>query len=241
MHGIKGTPSDEIVGLCMKGWIDKYQLHMNKQELQLAFDLNILGELPKKVEHYQCFSLEFFANVCNEYLEQKKHVNQKAQQLQQQQPRAALPPVDMTRQLITAILADFKLICTDTPVEGYNYQQYHISGRLEMLGQLVEITLNEPQIADLRERAKTLVLNRLRAKKAALNPQSKIGAIVNLTNQIARLKTGKLLTQDDESAIQLEVTELLYFQTLLLYKPSNISTIDTCKFVQHLNNTLSTH
>ena len=84
MHGIKELPSKEIMALCYDSWLSKFSLQMKVQELHLAFEMNVNGDfnikekgevVSRKVNHYQCFSREFFCDVLNQYLSERDAVS----------------------------------------------------------------------------------------------------------------------------------------------------------------------
>ena len=203
---------------------------MNQKELELAFELNLSGDI-ERVNHYQCFSVEFFCDVLNKYLQKKAEAIAKStQQLAEPKPEA---PVNMTPKMLANILKDFETLnhpdatVRDQLLSG----SFATVSKLNLLSKIIEIDISETRITDLREKARWNLVRELSAKKAKLN-ENKFGAAVSLGHQIARLKAGKLITQTDEDHLQTEVTRLIYIQTLQLIKPSPGQDFENCVFVR---------
>lgn len=230
--GIKELPAGEVILLCLKFWLDKYAVRLSPKELQLAFELNLCGDLHQKVNHYQCFSVEFFCQVLNTYLETKAAVNIKLQQQQQPEPVALQKP-DVKPHIIDDIIADYRAVhCPDqyTPTNAFALRY-----KLNTLATLVEIDLNEDLVANLREKARASILQQLSKQKNSIyNVQEKFGQVASLTHQIARLKSGKLLTDEDENRLQAETNYLLYLHTLKQYPPEEGEGVEICGFVRGL-------
>jgi hypothetical protein len=230
--GIKDLPEEEVVLLCLKMWKDKYCLRMNLKEMELAFELNLSGDLDEKVNHYLCFSVEFFCSVLNRYLEKKAILAARQQLPEPEQEKQSLS----TNDILQEIIADFKALVTETEYQNH----FPLAARLNLLAQLVEIDVTEKTIQQLRVTAKGNIIRQLCSKRAMLqHNENKFGAILSYGHQIARLEAGTLLTTEDENRLQAEVSMLLYQNTLLHWKPVGNETPDDCVFVNHIKENIT--
>lgn len=227
MHGIKesGLPSKEIVGLCMKSWEEKFSMHMNKQELQLAFEMNINGDFIKKVEHYQQFSREFFCDVLLQYLQKKQETISKSGQKVSIELQSE-GREDFHIVLMKALIADRENISSGQDITIH----CTVFDRLDMMEALFPITINESTIEAYRKNAVQTILGNLSKKKHEAQALRKLGREIELTHQIARIKAQKLITENDESLIQAEVLKLIYCNQLMMW-PEN-------EFIQHIQSQL---
>jgi hypothetical protein len=215
--GIKdaGIPSVEVIDLCLKSWQDKFQARMNKHELRLAFELNVNGDLKDKVNHYQCFSREYFCDVLNLYLQKKAEVNVTQPKTEEQ---SSLPPADMSRTLFEDLISD-----RETVAKGAISKRHTVMARLELMSEMFDVPISEEQISKYRAVAITEILGTVCKAKHEARVNKKFGKEMELTHQIERLKSRKLLTEKDEALIQFEVTKLLYCNALMLYTESEFT------------------
>lgn len=222
--GIKEIPSQEIVNLCLQMFNDKFAISMNKHEVALAFDLNIRGDFDKKIEHYQCFSVEYFCDVLNEY--RKKKIAAKAYEEKLEEEKKV---VDVSNQILQAIIDDF--------IAHHSKQEmrfnFPILIKIETLDKLFDVDASVENIENLRPIAAVNVWRQLAKKKHESASLKKFGAEVSLQHQIARIKANKLITNEDENLIQVEVNHLLYCQVFDKYKSKNIA---DSKFITHIKN-----
>ena len=105
----------------------------------------------------------------------------------------------------------------------------------------------------LRDIALSWVLRGLGKKKTDLRAYSgksneggyvrNFGAITSLVNQIARLRSGGVITDSDEKEIQFEVKRLMYHEILALHKPDTEKgeSLEDCNFVNHIKENISIH
>ena len=233
-HGIKDLPAKEVILLCLKFWNEKYSTRLNQKEIELAFELNISGDI-EKVNHYNCFSVEFFCSVLNNFLVKKA-------EFITQQSKVAIEgtsPIDVTEAIFADIIHDFKIL-VDTPDKvELPIGQFALKAKLEYLSKIVEIDLSEARMVDLREKGRWILVRELMAKKTALPPE-KFGASISYSHAIARIKQGKLITQADEDNLQYQVSCLLYRFELLKWQPIPEETIDDCVFVRAVKEYLET-
>lgn len=188
---------------------------MNKQEVALALMLNIRGDLNKKVEHYQCFSFEYFCDVLNEYRKVKVEANKVLPKFSD--VYKAIAPAGTNEAVLKSIIEDF---------QNYHSQKelkpnYPTKMKLEYLSKLFEVDDSEENIILLREQARKNIWRKLATEKHKQQALNKFGAVLSLQHQISRIKIGQLITEADEQQIQFEVTCLLYFQTFNKYKPNS--------------------
>jgi hypothetical protein len=64
--GIKTIP-DEILYSSLKRSFSYFD-HVTPDEFQMAFELNSIGELGERIQHYQLFSVEFLSDVVKRYI-----------------------------------------------------------------------------------------------------------------------------------------------------------------------------
>lgn len=224
--GIKETPSQEIASTCLRMFEEKFAISMNKHELALAFDLNIRGDLEKKVEHYQCFSVEYFCEVLNEY--RKKKIQAKAHEEKKEEEKIA--PTDVSKEILQNIVDDYVSHHTKEKSEI----KFPISFRLEMLSKMFDVDTSVENIEKLRAIAANNVWQCLAKEKHKSESLKKFGQVVSFQHQIARIKSQKLITNDDENMIQVEVSHLLYRQVFDTYKPNK--EIQKSTFITHIKN-----
>jgi hypothetical protein len=229
--GIKELPNAAMVDLCLKSWNDKFASQMNKAELSLAFEMNINGdfniksggEQRSRINHYQCFSREYFCDVLNQYLQEKAEANKKISQLRSQEEELALPKPDVIPEIFEAIISDYvsfhqggyELFSTER--EFVTHLRFPTTTKLKLLSEIYEISLTTENIVNLRDQAGLRLIKELNKRKnrSALS----YGALVSISHQIARIKSGKLLTQQDEAEVQAHVDRLLYTQSLSSIPP----------------------
>lgn len=220
--GIKdaGIPSEEMVDLCLKSWEEKFKGKMNKHELLLAFEMNVNGDLEVKVNHYQCFSREFFCDVLNLYLKKKLEVISREQK--KPSDSLALKALDITRSVMEDLINDREIV-----KKGELSNRNSLTAKLEMLYELFDFPVTDEQISNYRGIVTTDILTRLSKERAEARVNEKFGREIELANQIDRFKSKKLLTEKDEELIQYEVSKLLYCNTLLLWTEQ--------EFIAHVN------
>ena len=113
MHGID-FPDATTDNLCLDLWHKKYKFQMNQKELELAFDLNMTGDLgDKKImpTSFQFFTVDFFTNVLNAYLSKKIQTSKKQQEELDRLERnqmAKLPKYDPTVDIMQRVILDFQ-------------------------------------------------------------------------------------------------------------------------------------
>jgi hypothetical protein len=212
--GIKdtGIPSVEVIDLCLKSWEEKFKARMNKHELNLAFELNVNGDLEEKVHHYQCFSREYFCDVLNLYLKKKAEAVMKQVEGISNE---SLPPVDISKSLMEDLISD-----RETVAKGEITNRSPLMSRFELLNELFDFPITEEQISKYRKVAVTEILARVSKDKHEARVNNKFGKEIELANQLERLKSQKLLTEKDEATIQFEVNRLLYCNTLMMWSES---------------------
>lgn len=248
MHGIKELPSKEIMALCYDSWLTKFSQKMNKEELYLAFEMNVNGdfefklngEIHHRINHYQCFSREFFCDVLNQYLKEKVLVNKRISDLRNADDKKALSPPDPTPRIFEAIIADYKdfheqgydVFSMDKPFE--THKLFPTAVKLDLLNMIYDINISEKNIIKLREHAKNIVIRNLTKKKNMFAYNKRFGVVVSVEHQLARVKAGKLLNQQDEDLIQAEVSRLLYVQSISAMKPDAGEQIEQSVFVRHV-------
>lgn len=206
--GIKNLPEAIIIDSCLKSWEDKFSSQMNQHELLLAFEMNINGDLLPKIEHYQCFSRDYFCAICNKYLE--------ARQLSLQKNKKPEPDVKQLKEanhdylLMQDIIQDKLNVTEGKPIT----ENFTIRERVNLLAEMFDVNVSEKQIEDYRTCAASTITASLAKKKHDARALNKFGAEIELANQIARIKTGKLITDADENLIQSEVLRLVYCNSL---------------------------
>ncbi len=222
---------------------------MTKHEMYLAFEMNVNGdynvkagtETLSRINHYQCFSVEFFCDVLNQYLKERVSFNKKMEQEKERQKEEAtkkLPAPDLTVQLFEMLLTDYKKYHTEqvdlfSPDNNFEtHIGFTTAAKLELVNELYNISLDEDNIAKLREHAKRIVIRMLHNKKRGYDKRKLFGVVVSIEHQVSRLKTGKLLNIEDESMIQQQVTRLLYMQVLAVLMPAPNQNIDDTEFVK---------
>ena len=230
----ENLPSSEISLMCAEKYQMKYAKQMNKQEAILAFDLNIQGDLNKKIEHYQQFTVEFFCSVLNAYLEKRQQVvmeNSRKTEL----AKESAEKKNMDAEIMQDIIADYVHFYTHELGEA-RQGAFALSMKMEIANLLFDFDLSEENIKALREKAKNEVLREEAKKKYASNINKKFGAEVAAVHRISRIKENKLLTVEDEKIIQHKVNSMLYAQIMETYKPKDIEKILDSAFVVHIKN-----
>ena len=228
--GIKeeNFPAREILMLCLQSWNDKFKAGMSIEEIRLAFEMNVNGELEKKIEHFHCFSREYFCDVMNEYLAKKKDVLKYIKP--EEEEKVQLPPADLERQIFEAIIQDFKAINkAEEPAPNFT-----LKVKLELILSIYNVNITEATVIKLRERAAVNILKRNAEERSKLDPEKNIGRFNTLLHQSARLKTGKLLNDKDEEQIRFECDWLVYTDLLTAEKPKEGEEFDDCEFVKHV-------
>lgn len=224
--GIKdsGIASEAVVDLCLKSWEDLFQGKMSVSELRLAFEMNVNGELEMmiggnlepRVNHYQCFSREFFCEVCRRYLIKKTEANVRVAPVTFEQAKA-LPLPDTEILLMEAIIHDRQHLNELTP--------YPVIKKLDMLSQMFEFDINEKQIEKYRKVSIGKLITDTANARAAARVNKKFGAEIEAANKVERLKHGPL-SNKDEAEIQFEVNTLIYGNALMLWTEA--------EFVKHV-------
>ena len=261
MHGIKELPAKVIMALCYESWQTKFAPQMTVPELHLAFEMNVNGdfnikasggEVIHKVNHFQCFSREFFCDVLNQYLSERVQANRQIEklkkELEEQEQKKLLPP-DITLTTFNAIIEDYK----EFHGQGYEVfsptrefdtsKNYPTSTKLELIHEVYNINISEDNITMLRSRAKEFVLRALHKKKEYKNKggdkERVFGGTISIEHQISRIKEGKLLNLEDEILIQAYVNRLLYIQLIALEKPAG--EIEESSFIKHIKENIEIH
>jgi hypothetical protein len=255
-HGIKELPAKEIMALCFESWNSRFVTKMNKKELFLAFEMNVNGdfnfkengEVKRRVNHYNNFSREFFCDVLNQYLSEKEvaHGKYAALRLAEEKEQAAVPvnAPDVTVEILRALIQDFKAYHTEGLSYSHPENSFHTSSgfptdtKLEMLGELFDIDISEDKLTGLRELAARRLIRSLIKKRAEI-PTSKMGAALEISHQIARIKTGKLITDKDEILLQGIVKQLLCMQVFDNMKPERDVPIEDSVFVMHIKENIT--
>lgn len=192
---------------------------MNKQELALAFEMNVNGDFEPKIEHFQCFSRDYFCSILNEYLKKKREANTRHRE---PEDTSLLPSPDFQNNLMRALIHDRQNLASGTAITDTQT----LSARLNLLSELFEVTYGEDTIQAYRIKAATEVIRELAKKKNEARGLQKFGREIELTNQIARIKAQKLITDQDEAKIQAEVMRMLYVDQLMRWNEA--------EFVQHV-------
>ena len=245
MHGLKALPDDMTTQLCLTSWEDKYAPIMNKQELNLAFLMNVNGDYSietnsgyeQRVNHYQCFSVEFFCSVLNQYTKEKDRALVKLRQVQKANETETVAPPDMTEDIFLAIIEDYieyhkgKFVYYSHDRQFETHKTFNTLAKLELLSAIFSLELSEANIIKLRGYSQGITLADLRAKKATATSK---GAILSLANQITRIKTAKMILKEDEDLIQVGVKRLLYLQVIDSYKPVEGQKKSENEFIRHV-------
>jgi len=240
--GIKkeNFPDEIMLQMCLKSWNerfkateDKKKTGMSVQEIILAFEMNINGELEavvggklrKKIEHFHCFSREYFCDVLGAYLDKKKDTL-KYLAAPPQEENKQLPPADSERLVLEAIIADYK----SWNAEGILIPNLPMRAKFEALLQMFDMPVTEITIIKLRERAAANIISRNAQERLKLDPEKNIGKYNDLLHQSSRLKSGKLLNDKDEQQIRYEVDFLIYTDCFTIYKAA--------EFEQHVRDNI---
>lgn len=215
--GIKdtGIASEEVVDLCFKSWEELFEAKMNVHELRLAFEMNVNGELEMpvgnaiepRVNHYQCFSREFFCEVCRRYLIKKTEANKRIPTVVAENT-PALGAVSNDLLLMEALINDRQDICKMSPLP--------VHSKLEMLNQMFDFEVTEKQIDNYRKVAIGKLITEAAKERAVAKANNRFGEDVNATHRITRLNKGPL-TPKDEADIQFEVLQLIYGNVIMLW------------------------
>jgi len=225
--GLKELPNDTLNALLYSTYLEIFAARVNKHELQLAFTMNMTGQLDPKVEHYQLFSVEFMSSVLNNYLKKRQAANIEHNRMQIEKQHA-LPAPDITVSVLEQIITD----CNeyhDTGVDTF-LNGFPLATKLEYMDGLVEVDYSENNIEKLRNQAIGGLIAKLNNEKRFLTDERKAGALLAKTNQVVRMKTGKCITERDESEIQAEVRRLLLKQLF--------DKLPRFKFIKHVQDTI---
>ena len=254
MHGIKELPSKEIMALCFDSWETRFSHRMNKQELFLAFEMNVNGDFEfqangqtvHRVNHYNNFSREFFCDVLIQYLSEKNAAQKKLAELSRLDERvqavAAAP--DVTVSVLEAIMADFRTFHAQglpysSPANQFATNMlFPTNVKLEMINEIMEVELTEKRIDALRQLATRALIRSLTRQRSEV-PKDKMGIALEITHKLARVKSGKMITEKDEELLQTIVKQLLYMQVLDSWKPKGEETLESCEFIQHIQENIS--
>lgn len=225
--GLKELPSSTLYALLYSTYLDIFSARINKHELQLAFTLNMTGQLQPKVEHYQLFSVEFMSNVLNNYITKRQAANIEHNRAQIEKQKE-LPPPDITISVLEQILSDldaYHATGQETFLIGFP-----VATKLEYMHDLVNVDYGDANIEKLRNQAIGNIIARLNNEKRFLTDERKAGALLAKSNQVVRMKSGKCITERDESEIQGEVRRLLYKQLF--------DKLPRDKFIAHVKETI---
>lgn len=184
---------------------------MNLQEMKLAFEMNVNGDFPNKVEHYQAFSRDYFCNVLNRYIQQKQVVLMKEAKMPKNEHQSIAPPDNYSEKILLDIIQDRINSGSGSPLT----ESVPIATRFEMLCSMFEVNYGEKTIAGYRINACDELLRELTKKKNEAKALNKYGLELEITNQIARIKAQKLITEADEAMIEAKVLRLLYANVIL--------------------------
>lgn len=252
LHGLKDVPDQITMALCFKAWEDKFSFRMNKQELTLAFEMNVRGDFTiernGKIEHsiniFQCFTVEFFCSVLNQYLTEKDTAVKKVRALEKREEQNAplTKQPDLTIDIFEAIVDDYKAyhlggyVYTSPDKQFPTHNKFPTNSKFTLLGEIYDMDISERNVIKLREVAQRILLRELQRKKQTLPKINEAhgGAELSLVHQIARIKAGKLINKEDEDLIQIHVKRLLYLQLIDAYKLHDGQIIDDNEFVKHV-------
>ncbi len=180
IHGIKTLPSTEVADLCLNAWETKYKFSMNKDELVLAFELNVKGDFKIKsgsevlhsINHYQCLSVEFFCAVLNQYLSERDEAIKKLNAARKaEEDKQRKPAVDTTVKEMESIIGDYQRYHEGGYVYFSPENQFHpsidflLSTKLDTLSEMFDVDLSEDNISKQRERARRIILRNLNRDK----------------------------------------------------------------------------
>lgn len=209
--GIKdsGIPSEEMVDMCLKSWQEHFSGQMNKAEIALAFDMNVNGEFSKKIEHFQCFSREYFCDVLNAYLTRKKQVL--SSMPKEEDSEKVKVDFDLAKVAMECLIFDRENIS-----EGKLSESIPVKEKLEWLNSLFELDITEDQVKNYRKISTSLILTKTATERNEARVNRKFGVEIEMANKVERLKSGTL-SDKDEAEIQHEVNKLIYGNALLIY------------------------
>lgn len=207
---IKQLPDELLATLCYNLYVKKYAAQLSLTEFDLAFELNLTGDLTPKAEHYQVFSAEFMCTVLNTYLLKRRQANATMHRLQSSQPQPmALPPADNSAQLLAQLKQDYQNYHagTDTTfLQGFTPKL-----KLQTLQQLYAKQPTEAETEQLHQLAVKNLIRNLSNQRLSLRGQ-KFGRGIDITNTITRLKQGTNLTPTDRAHLRAELTRLQIIQ-----------------------------
>lgn len=191
---IKQLPDELLTGLCYNLYTKKYARLITLAEFDLAFELNLTGDLPEKINHYQVFSAEFMCDVLNAYLQKQRQANIAQQRIRSTTDTPiALPIGNLHQQLLQQLRDD--------------YLEYHATGnstflkgfplkvKVQALTELFEVNQSEAQRQQLQQQAQQNIIRQLHTDRHTTRG-SKFGRCVELERTLTRFKTNQLNPTD---------------------------------------------
>lgn len=222
--GIK-LPSVEMVDLCMISWHQRFKNHMTIDELKLAFDMHINGQLDVKINHYQCFTREWFCDVLNLYLKKKRESHKPEYKEIKSLPISK----DAERKQALKYAIDDYVNYHEKNNENFS-NGYPLHIKLKYLSQILDLKLSDAQQNALRTLSIQNIINRL---SNAQRSEAVFGKRMELKFQIERLKNDIELRNEDCVLIECEANRILYKKYFDDYEHEDFN-LENSHFITHL-------
>ena len=110
LTGIKEPPTTDLFDFLVKFILSNFKT-FTPEEVYKAFELNILGEYPEKVDHYQILGADYFSSVMKHYKNRKVEAYVEYHKLKADKSEEVIPMTDEQsyKGLITYIATNGKL------------------------------------------------------------------------------------------------------------------------------------
>lgn len=229
-HGIKrdGWPAPLEQQIIINAWTEKFSKRMTYDELWRAFDMNLRGDLTEDIQHFQCFSYEFFCKVCNLYMRDRSINNIKNKGSQEKTTLAIPAPKeqDQTNSIMQNIIDDYmKFYRMEDTMDYLIGWPLHVKLNFAML--MFDVNINE---AHTMSRAMAMVVSELKSRIAGAKGQNRIGLEVECSNQIERIEARKL-TDKDIRVIRGVYDRLVYEQIFIQFPDEQV-------FIDHVKSNM---
>lgn len=205
-HGMTNIPDQLLAEMLFSCYQEKYSDKINPKEFELAFFLHVQGDLPKKFNHFQMFSVEWMCDVLNCYLGKKGEVVTENWRISPPEETPALPVADLNSLILSQLQKDFE----NKESEDIFSSGFDVKTKLEAVNEIWGIDMKTEVVIQFRMEAFKRILKRLKEERHVAKVNSKFGIETDLNFKIARLESGHGLTEKDEAVIQTEVMKLIY-------------------------------
>jgi hypothetical protein len=205
-------------------YINRYYKNLTLEELKLAFELGVAGQLQVDMNHYQNFSSLYFSSVINAYIEYRKRIV--AQLNKEREEREAIPPklsqeetYEINKKFdYNYILKVYQKFCKDGSVDFGHVPVGHIYNRLENELKIIKVTNERKQ--EIYQHVKELLPKKMKEKVAS-------GALDKTLHDRIKNALAARDGRDMNSMIQDECRKIVITEMFISHKNQNLDIYKT--------------